>query len=102
VNRIFKWLSFFLCLYFLVLSDVLGCINDADCDYGDICIKPSGSVNIEGTCATPTDQFGNPQNVIPTPSAQPHEVSSCQFDMDCDIGFACIKQAGDIDGICMK
>jgi hypothetical protein len=81
-----------------------GCINDIECGYGNKCVKPEGSANINGICITPTDQFGNRDYSAgdTPPSSEPHEVDGCMFDTDCNIGFTCMKKSGELKGICIR
>jgi hypothetical protein len=86
----------------LIFSSAQACIGDAQCGPGNVCVKAENSVGVEGICVTPTDQFGNRQYNTPPLSAGPHEVSSCQFNTDCGIGFSCVKTNGNIYGICAR
>lgn len=81
----------------------LACTSDFDCGYGNKCVQPQGAYGIEGTCVTPTNDYGQPQpDYSSTPSVQPHKMMSCQFNTDCNIGYSCIKRDGELYGICMK
>jgi hypothetical protein len=80
----------------------LACTSDIECGIGNVCVKAQGSYSINGICAHPTDEYGNSQPITPDSSDGPHEVNSCEFNTDCDVGYSCMKQAGQIDGICMK
>lgn len=86
----------------LIFSSAQACTSDFQCGTGRVCVKASNSVGVEGICVTPTDQFGTRQYNTPAPSAGPHEVSSCQFNTDCSIGFSCVKTSGNINGICVR
>ena len=80
----------------------LACNNDFECGYGNQCVKPRGDYSLQGVCVTPVNQFGT-QDYTPTlPRAKPHDISSCNFDTDCGLGFTCVKRSGAMYGICVK
>lgn len=79
-----------------------GCINDFDCGIGNKCVQPDGAINpTQGICVSPTEN-GVSQPYIPDGSAMPHQVQSCQFDTDCELGYACIKRQGELSGVCVR
>lgn len=96
--------SSWLVLLLILPSISLACNNDFECGFGNKCVKPNDSISLQGICVTPTDQFGNRDysTSYAAPSAEPHEVEGCMFDTDCDIGFTCMKKAGELKGICIK
>lgn len=96
---------------FLVLSFVFfsagafACRTDYDCGYGNKCIKPAGSYSLTGSCVTPTNEYGQRDYNSYKGwgnNSQPREVSSCQFNTDCTFGFKCMKEAGQMYGLCTK
>ena len=80
----------------------LSCYSDFDCGYGNKCVKPSGSINLNGTCVTPSDQFGNATPNYNPPNSQPNVIRGCSWDTDCAIGFSCFKRSGELKGICVR
>jgi hypothetical protein len=94
-----------LSIFILIVSfNALACMNDFECGNGNKCVKPEDSININGTCVTPTDEFGNRDYSAEAspPNIEPHEVQGCMFDSDCDIGFSCMKKSEEIKGVCIK
>jgi len=90
----------------LFSNTALACMSDYDCGYGNKCIKPAGSISLSGTCITPTDQFGNRDFNSSYDNwgsgYGPTNVNGCSFDIDCPIGFKCLKQVGALEGICSR
>lgn len=86
----------------LIINNSFACINDYGCKYGDKCIKAKDSISPQGICVTPLDQYGYRDYNQMSQSNRVHEVKSCQFNTDCEIGFSCYKQNSGIYGICMK
>ncbi len=79
-----------------------GCLSDISCGLGNVCVKPEGAIGITGICVTPSDSFGNKTYEYISPSFQPREIPSCSFDLDCGLGFSCVKKNGEMNGICVK
>jgi hypothetical protein len=81
---------------------VVECQTNQQCGYGKKCILPEGSIRLNGICIQPVDDFGQtlvqPQPVTVAPERQ----KGCVFDLDCKIGFVCIKQNTDLEGLCIK
>ena len=84
----------------------LACNTDYECGYGNKCVKASGTSGFQGSCVTPTNEYGqrdyNASYDNWGSSYGPKEVSSCQFNTDCSIGYRCFKEAGQIYGLCSK
>lgn len=95
-----------MCLIFMIgysfTNTAAACTSDMECGLGNLCVKSSDSISMQGICVTPTDEFGTPETETTTSSSEPHEISGCEFDTDCDIGFSCMKRNGEMTGICMK
>ena len=97
-----------LCLGFLMVfsSNAFSCNSDYDCGYGNKCVKPEGTYSYLGSCVTPTNEYGqrdyNSSYNGWGSNSGPAVVSSCQFNTDCGIGFRCMKEAGQIYGLCSK
>lgn len=88
-----------------ISSVSFACYNDYSCGYGRRCVKPAGSYSYEGTCVTIVDSYGNRDYDADRNwgrSTQPREVDGCQFNTDCEIGFKCLKEAGQMYGLCFK
>lgn len=92
----------FLLIIFFISQTAFACMGNYDCDMGQICVKAQGNVGMDGVCVTPTDRWGNPSNRIPSPSVSPETVRGCMYDTQCGIGGQCVKQSGDMYGICMR
>ena len=90
----------YLLLLFLS-APAMACMNDAGCPIGTKCVKPNGSLSLEGTCVQPTDQWGMPQHDT-TQEYEPRKVKECQWDTDCKIGYSCYKKQGELVGMCVK
>jgi hypothetical protein len=77
------------------------CYSDFECGFGNKCVKPEGDYYVHGCCVTPVDEFG-----IKKYDYDSHigvkEVQGCSFDIDCPIGFKCVKQPGQLKGLCVK
>ena len=78
------------------------CQFDTDCSVGSKCLKQSGK--LEGICAAGM-QPGNDYDK--KPYRDPLDISkkvgnTCSFDVDCGVGNRCVKQSGQIKGVCMK
>jgi len=77
------------------------CQFDTDCSVGSRCLKGDGQ--IYGYCAggmspgNSNDQqpAHNPLDPIGTTGR------TCQFDVDCGPGHACLKESGQIQGVCL-
>jgi hypothetical protein len=99
MRKFSKCISIFLILF--ISSNAYGCMSDMQCGFGNQCVKPSDAVGLEGVCVTPTDEYG-----VPAPSysmsPEPHNISGCQFDTDCNPGFSCMKRSGELDGVCLR
>ncbi|MDO9181311.1 MAG: hypothetical protein Q7U04_02830 [Bacteriovorax sp.] len=99
-----KTLLLITCALFSNLA--LSCNSDYDCGYGNKCVKPAGSYSYSGSCVTPTDEYGqldyNSSYNGWGSGYGAKEVTSCQFNTDCGIGFKCLKEAGQIYGLCTK
>lgn len=89
----------------LVLETAIACNSDYDCGYGNKCIKPQGSYSLTGTCVSPTDQYGNKDynsNRTWGKSYGPKAISSCRFSTDCEYGYKCLIESGELYGLCVK
>lgn len=90
-------------LALLMSAPAFACNSDYDCGYGKSCVKPEGSYKLKGVCVQPVNEYGQketPSNWGGSYGAQ--ETAGCSFNTDCDIGFKCVKQRGDLEGLCVK
>ncbi len=98
-----KNLSF---LFLLFPIQIFACSSDYECGYGKHCIKPSQSYSLTGTCVTITNQYGvkdyNADKNWGKGGFGPKKISGCQWNTDCPIGSKCLKESGQIYGICLK
>ena len=78
------------------------CNTDLDCGLGNKCVKASRDNNITGVCVTPSDTLGNSRPNYSAPKAKPTNVRGCTVDVECNIGFSCLKRVGQIYGVCVK
>ncbi|MCK5073283.1 MAG: hypothetical protein KAQ98_07640 [Bacteriovoracaceae bacterium] len=81
------------------------CYNDFDCGYGNKCVKAEGSYKLKGICVVPVNEYGqrdHSNSYNNWGKGTPTEITSCQFDLDCSVGFRCKKRHGEIYGICTK
>lgn len=87
-------------------NSVFACYSDYDCGYGNRCVKPAGSYSLSGSCVTITDQYGNKDYNADKNWGRggygAKTVDSCQWNTDCNIGFKCMKEAGQLYGLCVK
>lgn len=79
-----------------------GCYSDYDCGYGNKCVKPSGSVAVDGICVTPSNEYGQARPDYGSQAGSPNTVNGCSYDIDCGIRFSCVKRSGELRGICVK
>lgn len=95
----------------LILSSLIfsvnsfSCRTDYDCGYGNKCVKPDGSYSLTGTCVVPSNEYGQrdySNSYNNWGNGQPTNVSSCQFNSDCGYGFKCLKESGQIYGLCSR
>ena len=92
---------FFLQIFFL-LQSAHACSFDTDCDVGSKCIKSRGS--IYGVCMGGM----NPGNKYDRkPVRDPLDINgtvgnTCQFSTDCGPGSKCMKESGQINGVCIR
>ena len=78
------------------------CQFDVDCAVGSKCLKRSGS--IYGMCVGGI-QPGNDNDRTPVyDPLDPNRTvgNTCQFDVDCGPGNACLKSSGSIYGTCIR
>ncbi len=85
-----------------IFTSSVGCTSDFQCGIGKVCVKPHDGVSLKGLCGTLINEFGVPTFTVPTPSAVPHNVSACMFDLDCPLGFNCRKTNHEVSGVCMR
>lgn len=84
-------------------TNVFACYNDFECGFGNVCVKPSGSYSMTGICITPVNEFGNKDYTgRQRQEIGPKEIEGCSWNTDCKIGFKCLKEAGQLKGICVK
>lgn len=79
-------------------TSALACMNDMQCGLNGRCVKPAGNVSMYGTCVVPEDRFA----IRRVDSMRPREVDGCQFNTDCSFGFRCMKEAGQMYGLCVR
>lgn len=96
-----KLLSALLLLALAPLSS-LACQFDTDCSVGSKCVKPAG--NIYGVCAGGMNP-GNSNDRKPV--SDPLDINrttgnTCSFDVDCGPGSKCVKEGGQIKGVCLR
>lgn len=95
------------CFFLVIFSNnSFACFSDFECGYGNRCVKPSGSINMNGVCIEPTNNYGvrdysSSYNTYGR-NVGPQEIDGCSFDLDCPIGFSCLKRSGELQGICIK
>jgi hypothetical protein len=76
------------------------CRRDSECRRNEVCVKPAGDFRMKGICGVPVDEFGAPTLKPIDPVIGPREVTPCSFNLDCSIGFQCIKKSGQLYGVC--
>lgn len=94
----------YLTIGFLIFSTTtFACYSDYQCGFGNVCVKPEGSYSSTGVCISPVDEFGNKDyGARMEQEVGPREVEGCSWNTDCEIGFKCLKEAGQLEGICVK
>lgn len=79
------------------------CFGGFTCNYGEKCVKPAGSYAMNGICVQPIDEFGH--KIVPLGAASTglDVVQGCGLAFgDCESGFECTKQPGQMVGLCTK
>lgn len=93
-------------LFFISFEHAFGCNSDFECGYGNRCVKASGTYGYSGSCVTPTDQYGNKDYSADRGWGRSGfgatAVPSCSYNTDCGFGFKCMKESGQLYGICVK
>jgi hypothetical protein len=92
----------FLVLTLLGPASALACQFDTDCSVGSVCVKQRGQ--IYGYCAAGMNP-GNDNDRKPV--RDPLDVNrsagnTCQFDTECGPGSRCLKERGQIEGVCVR
>lgn len=99
-------LRIFFILNLIFFESALACNSDYDCGYGNHCVKPAGSHGLSGNCVIMTDKNGikdyNADKNWGTGGYGAKTVDSCQWNTDCSIGYKCLKENGQIYGLCLK
>ena len=91
-----------LLVFFSLYSVAIACQFDTDCQPGNKCLKPAGS--IYGVC-TGGISPGNQNDKQPVYSSlDPNGTygDTCSFDVDCGPGSICVKGKYSINGACMR
>lgn len=90
-------------LSYLISTNLIACYSDYQCGFGNVCVKPEDSYSATGVCITPVDEFGNKDfGARMEQELGPREFEGCSWNTDCGIGFKCLKEAGQLEGICVK
>jgi hypothetical protein len=102
MNRSIRFLPVIAAVITLFAAPALACEFDTDCEVGSHCAKRRGE--IDGYCAGGLYP-GNDNDR--RPYEDPLDITesvgdTCSFDTDCGVGARCAKQAGRIDGVCVK
>lgn len=83
-----------------VKAEEIGCIVNAQCTFGQVCMKARGGTSAYGICAFPVNEFGI-RNYSVLPPGAPQEVRGCTGVGQCPPRFECFKQEGQIFGLCL-
>jgi hypothetical protein len=88
--------------YFLLVFislNVFACLNDYDCEYGEICIR-SSSIG-QGLCYKKnTNVLIKPRAIVPYTNDRDNKVGvKCSTNFDCGFGNTCMKVDTDIYGV---
>jgi len=78
------------------------CQFDTDCSVGSKCLKKSGQ--LDGVCVAGM-QPGNDYDKKPyrdTLDISKKVGDTCSFDTDCGVGNSCVKEGGQLKGVCLK
>lgn len=95
-----KYISLFA---LFISTNLFACYSDYQCGFGRVCVKPENSFSMDGICVTPVDEFGNKDyGARMEQEIGPREIEGCSWNTDCDIGFKCLKEAGQLEGVCVK
>ena len=92
----------FLLFSIVVCNSALACELNTDCAIGSQCVKESGE--LEGICVAGMDP-GNRNDSRPYHDDLDLSGSvgnTCQLNTDCGVGAMCLKEAGQLDGVCVK
>jgi hypothetical protein len=84
------------------VRSTLACDFDTDCGVGSRCLKAAGQIH--GICAGGMNP-GNSSDRSPVYSPlDPNRTvgNTCNFNTDCGPGSKCVKEAGQIHGVCMR
>jgi len=72
----------------IFVSGLYACISDFECGFGNKCVKAPYSAT--GQCMGSVNQYGTKQYTPPSPdSVGVQTKGSCEFDMNCPVGFRC-------------
>lgn len=80
----------------------LACQFNTDCGVGSVCLKSDGQ--IYGVCVGGMNP-GNSSDRQPvqSPLDPNHSLgNTCGFDTDCGPGSKCVKESGQIRGVCLR
>lgn len=75
----------------IITIEAESCSSDFNCGLGQVCVK--APFKLEGICMEAVDEFGI--KTYPEKSLDSMDIpteGSCDFDLDCPIGFYCHKK----------
>jgi len=81
-------------------SAAMACMNDFQCGINAKCVKPSGSYSLHGICVRKESDYGTMPRQWGNSGVT--NVNGCQFNTDCDYPSRCLKEAGQIYGVCVR
>jgi hypothetical protein len=105
IGECMKLKMFFIITTICISDFAIACTNDYECGYGNRCVKPSGSYSYTGSCVTLIDKYGNKDYGADSTWGSSYglkTVDGCQWSSECYYGYKCMKESGQVYGMCMK